>query len=138
MKLLLLKNRLKKGWAWLKHHWYVPLVVMALLVALLIWALTKNSMFVGMLMDVMENSRVSHRAEVDKLNEIHNRESDARKSILNEYNKNIELLEKEYTEKDKELGAKKKKEIKRLVKEGYNDPDKLARELAKLYGLEHD
>lgn len=137
MKLLLLKNRLKKGWAWLKHHWYVPLVVMALLVALLIWALTKNSMFVGMLMDVMENSRVSHRAEVDKLNEIHNRESDARKSILNEYNKNIELLEKEYAEKDKELDTKKKKEIKRLVKEGYNDPDKLARELANLYGLEH-
>jgi len=137
VKLLLLKNRLKKGWAWLKHHWYVPLVVMALLVALLIWALTKNSMFVGMLMDVMENSRVSHRAEVDKLNEIHNRESDARKSILNEYNKNIELLEKEYAEKDKELDTKKKKEIKRLVKEGYNDPDKLARELANLYGLEH-
>ena len=137
MKLLLLKNRLKKGWAWLKHHWYVPLVVMALLVALLIWALTKNSMFVGMLMDVMENSRVSHRAEVDKLNEIHNRDSDARKSILNEYNKNIELLEKEYAEKDKELDTKKKKEIKRLVKEGYNDPDKLARELANLYGLEH-
>ena len=137
MKLLLLKNRLKKGWAWLKHHWYVPLVVMALLVALLIWALTKNSMFVGMLMDVMENSRVSHRAEVDKLNEIHNRESDARKSILNEYNKNIELLEKEYAEKDKELDTKKKKEIKRLVKEGYNNPDKLARELANLYGLEH-
>ena len=137
MKLLLLKNRLKKGWAGLKHHWYVPLVVMALLVALLIWALTKNSMFVGMLMDVMENSRVSHRAEVDKLNEIHNRESDARKSILNEYNKNIELLEKEYAEKDKELDTKKKKEIKRLVKEGYNNPDKLARELANLYGLEH-
>jgi len=56
---------------------------------------------------------------------------------LAEYNKNIEILEKEYAEKNQELEADKKKEIKKLVEEGYNDPDVLARELARLFGLEH-
>ena len=35
------------------------------------------------------------------------------------------------------LDSKKKKELKKLIEESYNDPDKLARELARLYGLEH-
>jgi len=137
VKLLLLKNRLKKAWSWLKHHWYVPLAAMGLIIAFLIYLLTKNGAFVGLLMDVLENARKSHHAEVDKLNEIHSRETAERKHILDEYNKNVKKLEKEYAEKDQELDAKKKKEIKKLVEEGYNDPEKLAQELAKLYGLEH-
>jgi len=137
MSLLLLKNKIKKCWVWLKHHWYVPLVVMGLIIALLIWALTKNGAFVASLMDVLENSRKSHQKEVEKLNEIHNRESEERKRILEEYNKNIDILKKEYADKDRELDSEKKKEIKKLVEEGYNDPEKLSRELAKLYGLEY-
>jgi predicted secreted protein len=88
-------------------------------------------------MDVLENSRKSHQKEVEKLNEIHNRESEERKRILEEYNKNIDILKKEYADKDRELDSEKKKEIKKLVEEGYNDPEKLSRELAKLYGLEY-
>ena len=137
MKWLLLKNRLKKAAVWLKHHWYVPLVVMALIIAFLIYLLTKNSMFVGLLTDVLDNANKSHRDEVDKLNEIHAHETRERGRILKEYNKNIKILEKEYAENSVKLDAKKKKEIKRLVEEGYNDPDVLARELARLYGLEY-
>ena len=137
MNLLLFKNRVKKAWSWLKHHWYVPLAVMGLIIAFLIYLLTKNSMFVGLLTDVLDNASDSHRAEVDKLNEIHAHETRERSRILKEYNKNVEKLEKEYAAKDRELDEKKKKEIKKLVEEGYNEPDVLARELARLFGLEH-
>jgi len=135
--LLVLKNRLKKGWAWLKHRWYIPLVFLLLAVALLLWALTKNGMFVATLMDILENSRESHKKEIEKLNEIHVRETAERQRILSEYNKNIEKLEKEYAEGNTSLDSAKKKEIKKLVEEGYTDPDVLAREIARLYGLEH-
>ena len=36
----------------------------------------------------------------------------------------------------KALNTAKKKELKKLIDESYNDPDRLARELAELYGLE--
>ena len=110
---------------------------MGLIIAFLIYLLTKNSMFVGLLTDVLDNASDSHRAEVDKLNEIHAHETRERSRILKEYNKNVEKLEKEYAAKDRELDEKKKKEIKKLVEEGYNEPDVLARELARLFGLEH-
>tara|TARA_R110000824_G_scaffold9309_6_gene41732 strand:+ start:2403 stop:2738 length:336 start_codon:yes stop_codon:yes gene_type:complete len=110
---------------------------MGLVIAFLIYLLTKNSMFVGLLTDVLDNATKSHRDEVDKLNKIHAAETKERARIWDEYNKNIEKLEKEYADKDQELSEKKKKEIKKLVEEGYNDPDVLAQELARLYGFEH-
>jgi len=137
MNLLLFKNRVKKAWSWLKHHWYVPLIVMGFIIAFLIFLVTKNSMAMGLLSDLLENARKSHRDEVDKLNEIHVHETSERARILKEYNKNVEKLEKEYAEKDQELDEKKKKEIKKLVEEGYTDPDILAREIARLYGFEY-
>tara|TARA_R110002020_G_scaffold370908_1_gene582555 strand:+ start:174 stop:461 length:288 start_codon:yes stop_codon:yes gene_type:complete len=94
-------------------------------------------MAMGLLSDLLENARKSHRDEVDKLNEIHARATSDRARILDEYNKNIDKLEKEYAERDEDLDEKKKKEIKRLVEKGYNNPDVLARELARLYGFEN-
>jgi len=137
VNLLLLKSRVKKILSWLKHYWYIPLLLVALVLAILVWAFTKNGTYVATLIDLLENSRESYKKEIDKLNEIHNREAEEKKRVLAEYNKNIEILEKEYAEKNQELEADKKKEIKKLVEEGYNDPDVLARELARLFGLEH-
>ena len=48
-----------------------------------------------------------------------------RKEIEDEFKKRGETLDKE-----------KEAELKRIVDEGYNDPEKLARELAKAFGLE--
>ena len=137
MQWLLFKSRLKRVWSWLKHHWYVPLVLVGIIIAVLVWALTKNGAYVAALIDVLENSREAHKKEVDALNEIDAQATRDRERILDEYNKNIKELEKEYAEKDEELDDAKKKEIKKLVEEGYNDPERLARELARLYGLEH-
>ena len=137
MKFLLFKNRVKRAWLWLKHHWYIPLIIMGFVIAFLIFLVSKNSMAMGLLSDLLENARKSHRDEVDKLNEIHARATSDRARILDEYNKNIDKLEKEYAERDEDLDEKKKKEIKRLVEKGYNNPDVLARELARLYGFEN-
>lgn len=137
MNLLLLKSRFKKVFSWLKHHWYVPLLVLALIIAVLIWTVTRNGAYIATLLDVLENSRESYRKEVEKLNEIRRREDEEKQRVLSEYNKNIEKLEKEYADNNEELNAAKKKEIKKLVEEGYNDPERLSRELARLYGLEH-
>ena len=115
MSLLLLKSRFKKVFSWLKHHWYVPLLVLALVVAVLIWTVTRNGAYIATLLDVLENSRESYRKEVERKAE----------------------LEEEFKERGETLDKQKEAELKRLVDEGYNDPERLSRELARLYGLEH-
>ena len=99
--------------------------------------ITKNGSYVAALIDILEKSRENHRKEVDKLNEIHAKEASEKKRILAEYEKNLSLLEKEYSKKNEELDSKKKKELKNMVEEGYDDPEALSREISRMFGLEH-
>ena len=137
MKWLSLKHKLKKGWVWLRNHWYVPLILCLLLIALLIFIITKNGAYVAALLDVLDKAGKSHKEEVDTLNNLHNREVVEKNLILKEYQENLSKIEEEYAKKNEELDAAKKKELKKMVEEGYDDPEKLSREIARMFGLEH-
>ena len=137
MKWLSLKHKLKKAWVWLKNHWYVPLIFCLLIIALLIFVITKNGAYVAALIDVLEGANKSHKDEVDKLNELHNKETSEKNRILREYQKNLEKIEEEFKNRNEELSDTKKKELKKMVEDGHNDPERLSREIARIFGLEH-
>ena len=44
-------------------------------------------------------------------------------------------LEEEFNKRGETLDKQKEAELKRIVDEGYNDPEKLAKELAKAFGI---
>ena len=137
MKWLAAKKALKKAWVWTKAHWWAPLLFLLGAVGFLIFILTKNSAFLAAVMDAAEGARESYKKEIETLNELHRKEAEEKSKVLEEYNKSLKALEEEYAKRNESLNAKKKKELKKLVEESYNDPDKLAKELAKLYGLEY-
>jgi|TARA_Y100000034_G_C6777031_1_gene347010 flagellar motility protein MotE (MotC chaperone) len=137
MKWLALKASLKKARAWAKAYWYVPVMVLLALVGLLLWALTKNSAFISAVMDAFEGQRESYKKEIEILNNTHKKEAEEKAKALEVYNENLKALEEEYAKRNETLNSAKKRELKKLIDEGYNDPEKLSRELAKLYGLEH-
>ena len=57
--------------------------------------------------------------------------------ILKNYDNVLTQLEKEYEEKNMKLDTKKKKEIKKIVKEFNDRPDDLAKILAERYGIDY-
>ena len=137
MEWLTAKSKLKKAWVWIKKHWWAPVLFLLMLVGLLLYLLTRNSAFLTAVIDAYEGSRESYKKEIEVLDEIHKKEAEEKSKVLEEYNKNLKVLEEEYAGRNEELSSNKKKELKKLVEESYNNPDKLARELAILYGLEH-
>jgi len=137
MKWLAVKKFLKKSWAWTKAHWWAPILFLMVLVGLLLYALTRNSAFLTAVIDVYEGSRESYKKEVEILNETHKIEAEEKKKALEAYNENLRALEEEYAKRNETLDSAKKKELKNLIDKSYNDPEKLSRELAKLYGFEH-
>ena len=137
MKWLAIKKFLKKAWAWIKAHAWAPILFLLGVIGFLLFVITKNSAFLAAVLDAAKGSRESYKKEIDLLNESHKKEAEEKSKILEEYNKNLKVLEEEYAARNEALGSEKKKELKKLIEEGYNDPDKLARELARLYGLEH-
>jgi hypothetical protein len=137
MKWLVIKKFLKKAWAWIKTHAWAPILALLGVIGFLLFVITRNSAFLAAVLDAAEGSRESYKKEVDLLNESHKEEAEEKSKILEEYNKNLKALEEEYAKRNESLDSKKKKELKKLVEESYNDPDKLTRELARLYGLKH-
>ena len=131
LTLLTLKVTLKKTWAWLKHNWYVPAVIIYTLV---LWFLFRNK---TKALDVLEIRSKSYEDQIKAIEDTHRKEIDTRDNILKKYDTILLQLEKDYKEKNMAISKKKKQEIKKIVKE-YNDrPDDLAKVLAEKYGLNY-
>ena len=131
LTLLTLKSTLKKTWTWLRHNWYVPAVIIYTLV---LWFLFKNK--AGAL-KVLEVRSKSYENQIKTIEEAHKKEIEARDQILKNYDNVLTQLEKDYEEKKMKLDTKKKKEIKKIVKEFNDRPDDLAKILSERYGIDY-
>ena len=131
LTLLATKSALKKTCTWLRHNWYVPAVIIYTLV---LWFLFKNK--AGAL-KVLEIRSKSYESQIKTIEEAHKKEIEARDQILKNYDNVLTQLEKDYEEKNMKLDTKKKKEIKKIVKEFNDRPDDLAKILAERYGIDY-
>ena len=131
LALLATKSALKKTWAWLKHNWYVPAVIVYTLV---LWLLFRNK---TKALEVLEIRSKSYQNQIKTIENTHKKEIQTRDQILKNYNNILYQLEKDYKEKNMKLDKKKKQEIKKIVKEFNDRPDDLAKTLAEKFGLEY-
>jgi len=137
MALMKVKLITKKVWLWAKKFWWALVIGLGLIIGLLIWLLTRNGVYVATLLDLMEAKRDAHDQEMETLAHIHNTEISEKNIRLEEHLKRRLELEEEFKKRGEVLDKEKEAELKRLVDEGYNDPEKLARELAKVFGIEN-
>ena len=131
LTLLTIKTSLKKTWVWLKHNWYVPAVIIYTLV---LWILFRNKTAA---LEILQIRSESYEDQIRAIESTHKKEIDKRDQILQNYNKVLQDLEKDYEEKNMKLDTKKKKEIKKIVKEFNDRPDDLAKILAERYGIDY-
>ena len=120
---------LKKVWAWLKHNWYVPAVMVYTLV---LWVLFRKK---DKAREVLEVRAESYEKQIEAINKSHDEEIKKRDEILTTYKDIVEQLEKEFENDKKELDTKKKQEIKNIVKEYHGKPDELAALMAGKFGF---
>ena len=136
MTLIKLKTISKKLWLWAKKFWWVIILGLLFLCAGLFGALTRNGAFLAGVLDLMESKRNAHDQEMETLAHIHNTEIVEKNARLEEHLKRRAELEEEFKKRGETLDKEKEAELKRIVDEGYNDPEKLAKELAKAFGME--
>ena len=137
MALIKAKVIAKKVWLWAKKFWWAIVLGLSVLIAMLLYLLTRNGAYVATLLDVLESKKAAHDAEMETLNRIHDTEVAERNKRLKEHEKRMREVEEEFAKRGDILSKEKEAELKRLVDEGYNDPEKLSIELAKIFGLEH-
>jgi flagellar motility protein MotE (MotC chaperone) len=136
MTWLKVRHIAKKSFLLAKKFWWALLLGAAFVIVALVAALTRNGAFLAGLLDLMDSKREAHRKEMETLGEIHNTEVAAKNARLKEHLKRKAELEEELKKRGESLDKEKEAELKRLVDESYNDPEKLAKELAKAFGME--
>ena len=137
MKLLKLKLVAKKAWLWAKKFWWAIVLGLLFVVAALVGALTRNGAFLAGVIDLLESKKVAHDAEVETLEGIHAAEVTAKNARLKEHLKRKAELEEEFAARGEILDKGKEAELKKIVDESYNDPEKLAKDLADAFGLKN-
>ena len=134
MKLKLLA---KQAWLWAKKFWWAIIIVLLFIGAALASALMRNGVLLARVMDLLDAKRDQHDQEMETLSHIHNTEVSEKNLRLEQHLKITKQLKEQYEKEGKLLDKRKEAELKKLVDEGYNDPEKLAKEIAKAFGLEN-
>tara|TARA_Y100000310_G_scaffold230794_1_gene233341 strand:+ start:61806 stop:62213 length:408 start_codon:yes stop_codon:yes gene_type:complete len=132
-----IKLVVKKTWLRAKKYWWATILVLGLIIAFLVFVLTKNRAYIASILDLIEIKNNAHDQEMETLAHIHNTEITEKNIRLEEHFKRREQIKEEYKKRGEELNKEKEAELKRIVDESYNDPEKLARELAEAFGIKN-
>ena len=127
----------KQAWLWAKKFWWAIIIVLLFIGAALASALMRNGVLLARVMDLLDAKRDQHDQEMETLSHIHNTEVSEKNLRLEQHLKITKQLKEQYEKEGKLLDRRKEAELKKLVDEGYNDPEKLAKEIAKAFGLEN-
>jgi hypothetical protein len=127
----------KQAWLWAKKFWWVIVIALLFVGAAMASALLRNGVLLARVMDLLDAKRNQHDQEMETLSHIHNTEVAEKNLRLEEHLKRKEELRRELEEKGTALNKEKEAELKKLVDEGYNDPEKLAKQIADAFGLEN-
>jgi len=115
----------KKVWVWVKHHWYIPVILILLLIAVLSGRSARMRVF-----DLMSKQREQYKKEVEVVVKANEAKAEKQKSLFEEQQKLEKKIEEDFAIKLESLEKSKKEEIAKLVKEHEHNDN--SEELAKL------
>ena len=127
------KTFLLKAWAWIKTHWYVPVLF---IIAALLTIFTKGQTVTAILA-LMDKNRENYEQRVKVLEE--SREDEIRRSeeVRTTYNETIRQIERQHNESSSSLDRKKRQRVKELVESFHQDPGSLSEALEKEFGFKN-
>ena len=122
----------KKVWAWLKHYWYWPVILVLLAFSLMSGKSSRKKLF-----KILDKQKKNYEKEIQIIKET-TEEADKKKTeIFTEHVRELEKIEEEHNIKVSDLEEEKQKELATLIEENRNRPDKLAEQIAKILSAEY-
>ena len=122
----------KKVWTWIKHHWYIPVILVLVLAFVLAGQGVKNKYF-----DIMLAARKNYKKEIDIITKNNAEEKQKTLDAIKRHQESLAKIESDFNVKMEELPQKEKKQVDEVVKKFNNDPDKMATEIANILGADN-
>ena len=122
----------KKVWVWIKHHWYVPIII----ILLLGFSFT-NSNIKSKLYKLLIDQKDLYEKEKDLIEKT-NKEKEKEKDLARKRHEElIKRLEEEYNIELEKLKKDKQKELANLTEEYKDSEEELAKRIAEALGAEY-
>jgi hypothetical protein len=122
----------KKAWAWIKHYWYWPVIIVLLIFSAAGGVSSRKKIF-----GLLDKQKENYEKEIQIIKEA-TEEADKKKTeIFTEHIEELEKIEKEHEIQVKDLKEEKQKELIATIENNKNSPDKLAKEVAKILSVEY-
>ena len=121
----------KKIWAWLKHYWYWPVIIVLLVFSTVTGTRAKEKLF-EMLLKQKEN----YEKELEIIKKANEKKDLEKNKVTEEYQEELKRIEKEHNLKLDELEQEKQEELIRAVEENKDKTEELAKEVAKILSVE--
>ena len=122
----------KKVWTWIKHHWYIPVILILVLAYTLAGNGIKNKYF-----EIMMQSRENYKKEIEIINKNNTEEKQKTMDAIKRHQESLAKIENDFNVKLEELPKKEKKEVDAIIKKFDNNPNKMAEEIANILGAEN-
>jgi len=119
---------LKKIWAFLKTHWYIPVIIF---VGIIIKSKSDS------LLKIIDVQKESYEKQLTAIENAEKEKQEAKVRIDKEYEKAAQKIGQEYAKMNKEISNRQKDIIKKTVKKFHSDPDALAKELSEKFGIQY-
>lgn len=121
---------LRKAWAWVKKHWRLLVLFLAVLVGAVL--LRKRA---ALWIEGIRQINTAHEEELEAIDRARQEERRLREESDARLKATLAQVEEEYAAQHRELGSRKRKEIEKILKEDGDDPLRLAERLAEATGL---
>ena len=121
---------LKKAWAWLKTHWYLPILLVLLAITYF-----SGRARVNKVLAMFETSKESYEKQIKVINESHEQELKKQEELYNTFLNTMKRLEKEHSVNLDSLELDKKKKLDEMVKKYKGTPKELEQELGSIFGI---
>ena len=123
---------LRKAWVWLKHHWYVPVLIILVILFISPTYGIKNKFF-----DLLMDTRRRYKQEIDTINKNNAENEEKKNEIIKKHQEAMDKIEEDFDIKIDELTKEKQGEVAALVARHKEKPDEMAKEIARLLGANH-
>ena len=121
----------KKIWAWIKHYWFWPVIVVLLAFSSITGTRAKEKLF-----EMMLKQKEDYKKELEIIKKV-NEEKDLEKNrTIKEHQEELEKIEEEHGLKLEELEKEKRDELVTTIEENKDEPEKLAKEIARILSAE--
>lgn len=132
MTWLAVTQAFEKSWTWLKENWKVPAIIVYTIVVGILFRRNSEA-----LKEALDAKKKSYEEQVAVLRRTHNQEILKRDGLIEEYEKIVEKLNKDFEQKNRALKEEEKEEIKEILIKSKKNPGIVKEKIRNLFGFDY-